>query len=87
MTSLLPKQKQRTGANNTCGLSPHVRCLGAKLHLYPNEIALLLKIFNHVDDNNDIMDALNDDEFEVTLWMTFIDAYKDTHGDVAINNT
>ena len=60
---------------------PLVHDLGAKLHLYPNEIALLLKIFNHVDDNNDIMDALNDDEFED--WMTFIDAYKD----FAINNT
>ena len=60
---------------------PLVHDVGAKLHLYPNEITLLLKIFNRVDDSNDIMDALNDEEFED--WMTFIDAYKN----FAINNS
>lgn len=54
---------------------PLVHDMGANIHVYPDEFKVLLKIFNHVNDSDVIMDALTDEEFDT--FDLFVDTFKD----------
>jgi hypothetical protein len=55
--------------------------LGTKVHLYPDEFHVVLKLMNRAIDNKELMDSLTEDETHI------LDSFIDYFMDVALEHS